>query len=282
MRKEGAKPERLVAKLAARQHGVVSTVQLHSAGLGDYAISRRVEAGRFHRIHRGVYAVGHTRLSFEGRCMAAALACGEGAAISHRSAAALWGILSLSARGSIELTLPTDGGRKRRRGIVIHRSRTLTARDVKRRAGIPLTSPLRTLADVRRTQPEKLHQRAIRRALDLRLVSEVDLGTDPDLTRSELERQFLTLCRRRRVPKPEVNVRVDRFEVDFLWREEMVVVETDGFRHHGHRAAFESDRTRDAELQSLGYQVLRFTYRQVCESTDDVASALRAVLGLCG
>ncbi len=210
--------------------------------------------------------------------MGAVLAC-KGALVSHRTAAALWGLLSLPARGSIELTLPTDNGRKHRRGITIHRSRTLTPRDMRRRAGIPLTSPARTLRDLRRTQPEKLHQRAVRRALDLRLVSEGELDPDLDLTRSELERRFLALCRRSRLPEPEVNAKIGTFEVDFLWRRQGVIVETDGFRHHGHRAAFEADRARDAQLQARGYRVLRFTYRQVIDSPADVVRALRAVLG---
>lgn len=101
----------------------------------------------------------------------------------------------------------------------------------------------------------------------------------PDLTRSELERLFLRLCRRRHLPLPEVNVRMGPFEVDFLWREARVTVETDGFRHHGDRLAFERDRARDAALQAMGYRVLRFTYRQVREDPDAVVRRLRAVLG---
>ncbi len=211
--------------------------------------------------------------------MAAVLAC-DGTVVSHRSAATLWGMLSLPARGSIELTLPSDGGRKRRREITIHRSRTLTPRDMRRRAGIPLTSPARTLRDLHRAQPQKLYQRAVRRALDLRLVTSADLAPDPDLTRSELERMLRRLCRRHSLPEPEVNARVGPFEVDFLWREQRLIVEADSFRFHGHRGAFESDRARDAELQARGYRVLRFTYRQVRDSQGEVAAALRRLLGI--
>jgi very-short-patch-repair endonuclease len=110
-------------------------------------------------------------------------------------------------------------------------------------------------------------------------VRPADLGRDPDLTRSELERRFLRLCRRHRLPDPEVNARIDRYEVDFLWRADRVVVETDGFRYHGDRAAFESDRARDARLQVLGFRVLRFTHRQVAEEAGTVAATLRSVLG---
>jgi very-short-patch-repair endonuclease len=118
----------------------------------------------------------------------------------------------------------------------------------------------------------------VRRALDLHLVSEDDIPAGTDLTRSELEQLFLRLCRRRHLPSPEVNVRVAGWEVDFLWRSQRVIAETDGFRFHGNRSAFERDRERDAGLQALGFRVLRFTYRQVKDSPDYVAGTLRAVL----
>src|SRR5918995_5119534 len=121
-----------------------------------------------------------------------------------------------------------------------------------------------------------MYQHAVRRALDLRLDGGSDLYGEPDLTRSELERLFICLCRLRRLPQPEVNVRIGPFEVDFLWRSSSVIVETDGYRHHGNRAAFESDRAKDAELQRLGYQVLRFTYRQIREEPDAVAGGVLA------
>jgi very-short-patch-repair endonuclease len=132
--------------------------------------------------------------------------------------------------------------------------------------------------DLRRVVPRELHQRAVRRALDLRLITTHDLEGEPDLTRSELERLFLSLCRRHRFPTPEVNARVGLYEVDFLFRGASVIVETDGFRHHGHRVAFESDRARDAELQALGFRVLRFTYRQVRDESRSAAASLRALL----
>jgi len=256
----------------------VSAAQFGAAGIDKSGIARRVQVGRLHRLHRGVYAVGHTRLSFEGRCLAAALACGADAVISHRSAAAVWRILPATP-GPIDVTVPTDAGRRTRAGITIHRSPSLIAAFSTRRSGIPVTRPARTLRDLHRVAPPALHQKAVRRALDLRLVDEKDLDPDPDLTRSELERLFLRLCRRHRFPSPELNVRIGPYEVDFLWREHSVIVETDGFRHHGDRAAFESDRARDARLQSLGYRVLRFTYRQVREAPDPVVAALRTLIG---
>jgi very-short-patch-repair endonuclease len=277
MRKKGANRERLIANLAANQHGVVAVPQLAAAGIPAYSVTRRVNAGRLHRIHRGVYAVGHTNLSFEGRCMAAVLALGEGAVVSHRSAAAVWGIVKARA-GPIDVTVQGDGGRRKRRGIRIHRSHSLIADVWTRRHGIAVTKPARTLRDLRRVAPQPVFQAAVRRALDLGLISERDLDPDPDLTRSELERLFRGLCWRHRFPQPEVNARVGSYEVDFLWRDRKVIVETDGFRYHSNRSAFERDRARDAHLQSLGFRVLRFTHRQVTQDRSAVVAALRALL----
>jgi very-short-patch-repair endonuclease len=188
-------------------------------------------------------------------------------------------MLVAPATGSIELTLPNDNGRKKRAGVVVHRSARLSASAVTRRRGIPVTSPVRTLRDIMRSVPHRLYLRAVRRAIDLGLVESSDLPGEPALTRSELERRFLALCRRNRIPVPEVNVMVGGYEVDFLWRAERVVAETDGFRFHSDRAAFELDRARDADLQAQGYRVLRFTYRQVMEAPRVVVARLRGVMG---
>jgi very-short-patch-repair endonuclease len=209
--------------------------------------------------------------------MAAVLACGKGAVVSHRSAAALWGMLP-PHNGPIEVTLATDSGRTKRRGIRVHRSPSFDARLSTRRFGIPITKPPRTFRDLHRTVPQPVYRRAVRRALDLRLIASVDLEPEEAFTRSNLELLFLRFCRRHRLPAPEVNARAAGYEVDFLWRGPRVVVETDSFRHHGHRAAFESDRARDARLQSLGYRALRFTWRQITETPDEVAHTVRIVL----
>ena len=274
-----AKADLVLARVAARQHGVVSAGQLRSARLTRQAVSKRVTAGRLHRLHRGVYALGHARLSFEGRCMAAVLALGDGAAVSHRSAAALWALLPPPA-GSVDVTVPGDGGRRKREGITVHRSSTLTAIVTTLRDGIAVTKPARTLRDLHRVVSAEVYRRAVRRALDQRLISSEDLRREEELTRSELERLMFRLCRRHRLPRPEVNVRVGPYEVDFLWRDQGLVVETDSWRHHGDRATFESDRVRDASLQSLGLRILRFTWRQLSDGPRDVASTLRAVLQL--
>jgi very-short-patch-repair endonuclease len=274
-----ANRDRLIVRVATNQHGVISTAQLETAGLSRAAIAKRARTGRLHRLHRGVYAVGHAQLSFEARCLAAVLTVGGGAVVSHSSAAALWRMLS-PASGPIDVTNPGDSGRSKRRGITIHRSPTLIARMTTRRQGIPITTPKRTLRDLHRTLPQPVYRRAVRKALDLRLISKRDLKRDSELTRSELERLFLKLCRRHRLPVPEMNARVDRYEVDFLWREHSLIVETDSFQHHGHRPAFESDRARDARLQALGYRALRFTYRQIEDAPDQVAATLRTLLAV--
>jgi very-short-patch-repair endonuclease len=278
MRDQPAKADLVIARIASRQHGVVSVEQLRSAGLDKRATSRRVKAGRLHPLHRSVYAVGHRRLSFDGRCMAAVLALGNDAAVSHRSAGALWRMLP-HHEGPIEVTVPGDGGREKRKGITVHRSSTLIAGVSILRDGIRVTKAARTLRDLHRVATEDAYRTAVRRALDLRLISSDQLRSEDELTRSKMERLFRSLCRRHRLPQPEVNARVAGFEVDFLWRDRRLVVETDSWRHHGDRATFETDRARDAHLQSLGFRVLRFTWRQIIDRPAFVARSLRALVG---
>ena len=206
--------DRMVAVIAARQHGAISTAQLYAAGLTANGIARRVAAGRLHRVHRGVYAVGHAGLSREGAWMAAVVACGEGALLSHLSAAMLWGMLK-SRQAAVHVSVPTPGGRARRKALHVHRCATLSPSHARLRSNIPVTSPARTLWDLRRVAPGDEFRRALRQAEFLRLpIHELEA----DRTRSELERRFLALCRRARLPAPEVNVRVGAFLVDLLWR----------------------------------------------------------------
>lgn len=277
MDEEPAKGDRVIARIAGRQHGVVTGTQLKAARIGPQGIYRRVQAGRLHRLHRGVFAVGHTDLSFEGRCVAAVLALGNESAVSHRSAAAVWGMVR-PHDGPIEVTVSGDGGRERRSGIRVHRSSTFVDDFRTLRNGIALTKAPRTLRDLRRTVPQPVFRAALRRALDLRLISSEQVR-DSELTRSDLERRFLALCLRHRLPPPEVNARLGSYEVDFLWRAQQVVVETDSWRYHGDRSAFERDRARDAQLQGLGFRVLRVTHRQLTEDRSTVVATLREVLG---
>jgi very-short-patch-repair endonuclease len=281
-----------IARVAARQHGVITRRQLLAVGLFPSGISDRVKAGRLHRIHRGVYAVGHYRLSNEGRWIAAVLACGEDAVLSHRSAGQLWGILRprgrrlsmADSRGEglpIDVTVPGNGGRKRHRGISVHRSSTLTTAACTLHDGIPVTTPARTLADLRHVLSPARFASALREAEFLRLPvgdGAGRSGSTHQRTRTELEAMFMALVRRHRLPRPEVNVRVDRYEVDFLWRPQQLIVEVDGWESHGTRSAFEEDRARDARLTSFGYAVLRFTWHQVDEEPRVVARTIRTVL----
>lgn len=178
MRQELANQRRdaSIARIAGRQHGVLSLTQLNDCGVDPSGVTRRVAAGRLHRIHRGVYAVGHAALSDEGRWMAAVLACGESAVLSHRSAARLWGILAASGRGwsgparsCVDVTVPGNGGRARRRGIRGHRSITLSPAHCTIRTGIPVTTPRRTLADLRPVLSSAKFASALREAEFLKL-----------------------------------------------------------------------------------------------------------------
>jgi very-short-patch-repair endonuclease len=246
MRQKLANPEQLIARIARRQHGVVRLDQLLAAGLSPKGITRRVEAGRLHRLHRGVYAVGHTDLTREGRWLAAVFACGQGAVLSHESAAHLWK-LSPTCPPLVHVTVPGTNGRRKRPGIRLHYSTTLTSKDATLRRNIPVTTQERTLRD---------------------------LGWGRERTRSDLERLFLRICREHGIPKPEVNVRIGPYEVDFLWRAERLVVEVDGYAYHSDRATFRSDRARDRELARRGLTVLRFADEEMAGQPPAVGKAV--------
>jgi very-short-patch-repair endonuclease len=277
-----------IAGIARKQHGIVTTRQLLAAGLSSAAISKRVRSGKLYRVHQGVYSVGHDGLSREARWMAAVLACGPGAVLSHGAAAVHWGLLR-PLKGPIDVSAPTQSGRKSRRGVRIHRCPSLDqspfpTTGLEKRLprlrvvhnGIPVTTVARTLEDLRRSELRpSLVRRAIRQAEFLRLpMGEIET----DGTRSDLERDFLRLYRRHRLPPPEVNVPIGRMTVDFLWRDERLIVETDSYVTHGGSIAFEDDRARDLELRRRGYAVHRFSERQLeLEPTavaEDVARAL--------
>jgi Transcriptional regulator, AbiEi antitoxin/Protein of unknown function (DUF559) len=262
-----------LSNLAARQHGVVGVAQLSSLGFDRYAIRRRTQSGRLHRLYRGVYAVGHTIVNRDGRYLAAVLACGDGAVLSYRSAAELWGIRP-SAAARIDVTVAHTSGVRSSKAIIVHRSRRpveTTTHD-----GIPVTTAGQTLADLATALPRRALEKAAERAEALRLHVKVpddhpgarrlaeatahDLGTT---TRSPLEDAFLELCDAHGILRPLVNTVVEGFEVDFCWPADHLIVETDGYLHHGTRAAFERDRARDAQLTACGWRVVRFSDAQV-------------------
>ena len=284
-----------IADLASRQHGVVHRDQLLALGVGRGSIDWRL-GKRLHPVYRSVYAVGHRGLTREGRLLAAVLACGRGAALSHRSAGALWGIRP-SRAAAVDVTVPTRGGRRRRRGIIIHRTTSLAEAEVTANLRIPVTTLARTPLDLALVLPRRGLEKAIDEAerlslFDLRSVHAafqnhpgrhrvavaLDDRAEPIFTRSELEEHMLELCKEHCLPLPKVNARIGRYEVDFLWPESRLIVETDGRTSHSTPAAFERDRARDAELTVAGYRVVRFTYRQVERESKRVA-ALLAKLG---
>jgi Protein of unknown function (DUF559)/Transcriptional regulator, AbiEi antitoxin len=293
----------LIARLAERQHGVVSLPQLQCLGLSARAVRDRVAAGRLTRIHRGVYAVGHGRLTQRGRWMATVLAYGPEAVLSHRSAAALHGIRPNNRR-KVDVTVPSPSARARP-GIDVHRSTTLQAADITTIDGIPCTSLARTLLDLaevvdRRSVERAVGEAEVRRIFDLRAVEDVlsrAIGrrgapvlqsvladyVGPTLTDEELEERFLTLCRAAGLPTPEVNAWITlddgiAYKADFLWREQRLIVETDGRDVHTTRKAFEHDRERDQRLTLAGFTVVRFTWRQIKREPGRVADAVKRLL----
>jgi very-short-patch-repair endonuclease len=287
-----------VARIAARQHGVISVQQLRGVGIDKSATSRRLKLGRLHRIHRGVYAVGHRGLSWHGRWMAAVLACGEGTVLSHGSAASLWGLLK-PIEGPIHVSIPSTTGRSKRRGIHLHRAPSLRlpsltepspspsyspGRGGRRgrlltthRANIPVTTVPRTIEDLRASSLIEPHlvRRAIRQAelKGLRLE-----GIETDRTRSDLEAAFLALFAHHRIPPPEVNPKIGRYEVDFLWRAQKLIIEADTWTYHRGSISFEDDHARDLELREQGYAVRRFTDRQLESEPERIAADIRGAL----
>jgi very-short-patch-repair endonuclease len=287
--------EQELAALAKRQHGVVARRQLLGLGLGPGAIDSRLGTGRLQLVHRGVYAVGHAGLNRRGIWLAAVLAHGEGALLSHLSAAALWRLIDAPMR-PVDVT--SSHGRRGRPGIRLHRSDT-HHRERTARHRIPVTSVAQTLLDLAEQAPNERLRRAYEEADRLGLLrpGALQLACDRNqghrglvairglmaerrggATRSALEDLFVDLCRRRRLPTPAVNAPLLGFEVDALWSEQRLVVELDGFAYHRHRAAFERDRARDAALQAAGYRVVRFTRRRLEREPGVVAEELHALL----
>jgi very-short-patch-repair endonuclease len=289
----GLKRDAALALFAGRQQGHVTRAQALAAGMGPGAFQGRVDRGYLHRVHRGVYRVGHTApLEFD-REMAAVLACGTRTVSSHASAAYLWA-LGPRPEGDVHVTGPDH---RNRRGVRLHRS-PVAPSDVVRRHGVPVTKPARTLVDFAASTAPLLLERAVEDALRRRLVTRRELELElarrrpgsgplgkllareegPALTRSEAERRFVALVRSAGLPAPEHNVPVEGIEVDLLWREQGLVVEVDGFAYHSGRAAFERDRVRDSRLVASGIRVMRVTWRQIVHEPLAVVAGLAQAL----
>jgi very-short-patch-repair endonuclease len=279
-----------MAELAEQQHGVVSRVQLRALGMSNSRIDRSVKAGRLHRVFRGVYAVGHSGVHERGRLLAAALACGPGAVVSHRSAAALLGFLN---PGPLVIDVISSADRGRRiDGIRFHRVRPPRLDEVGSVNGIPCTSPARTLVDLAGTVGDWRLRGCFERAAQRQMldIPAIEASMDPGRRgvgslralvdawreaaavakkgrlKSPLEAKVLPLLVQRGLPAPHPNAPVEiangRIEVDFLWPDHRFVVEADSRDFHSTALAFERDRWRDRELLRAGYTSLRVTHRE--------------------
>lgn len=286
---------RRVAALAARQHGNVTLAQLRAIGLSLGEIRERNDQGWLIRRHTGVYAVGHVPRTRESRWLAAVLALGQGAVLSHVAAGAHWRMLAGAA--ITEVIVPTTAGRPKRDGIVVHRQR-LPASHVTVHHGIPVTTPIRTMLDLAAVLSLGALARAFEQAQVLHQLPPAPLAAevlsrprhrgnaklrriligavDPADVRSVLELRFLRMCASYGLPRPEVNVRIGAWTPDFLWPEHRLVVETDGFDFHRTAAARRRDAAKDAFLRGEGLEVIRLTWADVAELTAATAARIRA------
>jgi very-short-patch-repair endonuclease len=294
--KERTAPERL-ARLATRQHGVVSSHQLQTVGYARKVIVAEAKRGRLRPLHRGVYAVGHKALTWEGWCVAA-VAANAPCVASHWSAGWVWGLLRSRPSGKFHVTATTR--RHRRKDFHVHFA-ALAPEDTTVLDDVPVTSLARTILDLAALDPTRT-EKDLRRCedlnlLDLRefeellgrsaghkghtaLLEAVDLHRpDPTVTRSGLERRFRALVRKAGLPAPSMNYVVAGYELDCWWEEQRLAVELDTFGTHGSRLSFEEDRKRQRELGLLGITVERITDRQLAREPDEVLRAVAARLG---
>jgi len=302
----GGKVDTLVAERAT--WGVISSAELRECGLTYRMIERRVHCGRLHRVHRGVYAVGHPVLAARAAAWAAVLATAGW--LSHRWAAATWHMITWPL-GPVHIVTTTK--RRSTPTLRVHHSRTLTLDDLTHdpQHGLPVTTPMRTLQDCAATETPHRLERLCHRADHLRLIDANQtgnsrrlkdvlqslVGTGPQITRNDFEELFLEIVANASLPQPLVNhivlgEEVDFYwpehrlvnhivlgeEVDFYWPEHRLIVETDGAATHLTRAAFENDRRRDAKLTRAGYRVIRFTWWQLTNEPGLVAATVRDLL----
>jgi very-short-patch-repair endonuclease len=298
--------EREVARLAEKQHGVVGRRQLVDIGLSERAVDHRVAMGRLHPVARGVYAVGHKGISQLGRLMAAVLASGPGAVISHRSAAALWGIRD-PVGGAVDVTVPHRSTSST--GIRRHLS-VLPADEITVCEGIAVTTSPRTIFDLAATSSVDRVEHDIRQLEFLRLYDRLSLldlierypgrrglrkvqvalarveALPAGRIRSRLEERFLPFLRRHDLPRPRLNdwitVGEERFQVDCHWSGTGQVVELDSWEAHGTKSAFREDRARDRVLRTAGYDVTRISWAQLDDEPQAVAADLRKLLDRAG
>jgi very-short-patch-repair endonuclease len=292
-------PDVRVANLATNQHRVAAYWQLRRCGLSAAAIRHRVSNGRLHPMHEGVYAVGHRDVGRKGFLMAAVLACGKGAALSHRTGADHRGLIRTSS-AAIHVTVPSRY-KPKLRGVIVHLTRQMTDADWTIVDGIPVTSVPRTLLDLAPLVSPRELVKALEQAERLRLFDmhafEELLGRSrgrrgakalraalaelyaqaPD-TKSPLEDRFFDFCRERCIELPQLNVVIADFCVDAAWPSKGVVVELDSRAHHTGIDAFEEDRKRDAKLQVAGHRIVRVTDHRLADDPDELEADIRCLL----
>jgi predicted transcriptional regulator of viral defense system len=284
--------QRETARLAGAQHGVVAARQLVELGWSREAISRMVRSGRLHRVHQGVYAVGHEAISEHGRGMAAVLACGRGSVLSHWSAAWLWGLIPRIGR-TIDVTAPTL--RRRRSGIRPHTASGLLPRDMAVIAAVPVTALPMTMLGVAPTaralgpmlgRAERHDDFDLRAFDDLIERSDATWGVSllrkavedfrrPIFTRSGLERRFVALVAEAGLTLPSMNFSVAGFEVDAYWPSLHFGVELDAYEYHRGQRSFEADRQRQEDLKLAGIELVRITDRRIANDPREVKRRLR-------
>jgi very-short-patch-repair endonuclease len=284
--------------VACQQLELITTPQLRAAGISKDATATRRSRGSLHRIHHGVYLFGSPLMLPGARELAAVLACGDRSFVSHRSAAALWG---LAAGFADKIDITAVGARRCRAGIRTHVVAGLDPMDRYMRNGIPVTAPARTLLDFASqgttgeielavaeayahklvTEPELKAAigRALRRPGASVLRAELKREGGPQWTQSEAERRMLRLIRAAGLPLPRTQLRIAGWPADFVWVEQRLIVEVDGYAFHSHRRAFERDRRRDQTHMTAGYIVLRFTWRQMQEEPFVVIATIARALG---
>jgi very-short-patch-repair endonuclease len=287
--------DRAIGALAERQHGVVSRRQLLELGVDRGAIVHRLKLARLRPVHRGIYTIGHRLLTQHGRWMAAVLAYGPHAVLSHRAAAALWGM-----RGGTRVEVTVPNGLQGRDGIQVYRAK-LPADERTTHRGIPTTTVPRTLLDLSAVVTKRHLRGALREAEHLRLSDPLSLhdliaryprrpglkaikallaeaSVGARIIRSELEERFQDFLVRAGLPLPQTNVVIEGYEVDCVWPGRRLIVELDGHASHSPTHAFELDRARDRRLEAAGWRVIRITWRQLEQESELVEADLRRLL----
>ena len=273
-----------IAQIAGRQDNLITWEQLVRIGVGRRAVARRVESGRWQRIHKAVYLIGPAPPTLSAKARAAVLTCGDDAALSHRTAAMVWRLVTVPPEPELHVTIPgRNPGVKP--GIHIHRVVELPPDEVTTKHGIPLTTPARTICDLAAIEPLRDLETALAEARIHRLATDAQIKAviqraptrpgapiirtllaaedDSGYTRSRAERLLRDLIAKSNLERPLFNEPLLGYVVDALWPKQRLIVEVDGYTYHHHRTAFERDRARDQRLIAAGYRVIRVTWLQL-------------------